>query len=159
MPGIIDRFKRAEAARERADAAASSSSSGDAACNGVRAYGCRRPLGFWQAAEAPWPARGQRCWVDKTANDLNKLPKSKQPKAKRALQEIWMGPSPPRPTSWPPTSPTRPYCGGAMGRPDLDLADGGSIDRAVAAICGSWRCCRAIAPWTTITPVAVAVRG
>ena len=38
-----------------------------------------------------WPkTRGQRCWVHKTANVLNKLPKSQQPKAKRALQEIWM---------------------------------------------------------------------
>jgi len=33
---------------------------------------------------------GQRCWVHKTANVLNKLPNSQQPKAKRALQEIWM---------------------------------------------------------------------
>src|SRR5258708_20145074 len=33
---------------------------------------------------------GQRCWVHKTANVLNKLPKSQQSKAKRALQEIWM---------------------------------------------------------------------
>ena len=29
---------------------------------------------------------GQRCWVHKTANVLNKLPKSQQPKAKAALQ-------------------------------------------------------------------------
>jgi transposase-like protein len=48
-------------------------------------------LGFWQAVEEVWPqTRGQRCWVHKTANVLNKLPKSQQPKAKRALQEIWM---------------------------------------------------------------------
>ena len=48
-------------------------------------------LGFWQAIEEVWPqSRGQRCWVHKTANVLNKLPKSQQPKAKRALQEIWM---------------------------------------------------------------------
>jgi putative transposase len=48
-------------------------------------------LGFWQALEQVWPqTRGQRCWVHKTANILNKLPKSQQPKAKRALQEIWM---------------------------------------------------------------------
>ncbi len=48
-------------------------------------------LGFWQAIEEVWPqARGQRCWVHKTANVLNKLPKSQQSKAKRALQEIWM---------------------------------------------------------------------
>jgi transposase-like protein len=48
-------------------------------------------LGFWQAVEEVWPhARGQRCWVHKTANVLNKLPKSQQSKAKRALQEVWM---------------------------------------------------------------------
>jgi putative transposase len=48
-------------------------------------------LGFWQALEEVWPqTRGQRCWVHKTANVLNKLPKRQQPKAKRALQEIWM---------------------------------------------------------------------
>jgi hypothetical protein len=29
-------------------------------------------------------------WVHKTANVLNKPPNSQQPKAKRALQEIWM---------------------------------------------------------------------
>jgi putative transposase len=38
-----------------------------------------------------WPrTRGQRCWVHKTANILNKPPKSQQSKAKRALEEIWM---------------------------------------------------------------------
>jgi putative transposase len=48
-------------------------------------------LGFWQAVEEVWPKTcGQRCWVHKTANVLNKLPKSQQSKAKRALQEIWM---------------------------------------------------------------------
>ncbi len=48
-------------------------------------------LGFWQAIEEVWPkTRGQRCWVHKTANVLNKLPKSQHSKAKRALQEIWM---------------------------------------------------------------------
>jgi putative transposase len=48
-------------------------------------------LGFWQAVEEVWPkTRDQRCWVHKTANVLNKLPKSQQAKAKRALQEIWM---------------------------------------------------------------------
>src|ERR671927_1411639 len=32
-------------------------------------------LGFWQAVEEVWPkTRGQRCWVHKTANVLNKLP-------------------------------------------------------------------------------------
>ena len=48
-------------------------------------------LGFWQAIEEVWPQmRAQRCWLHKTANVLNKLPKSQQAKAKRALQEIWM---------------------------------------------------------------------
>src|SRR4051794_24373678 len=47
-------------------------------------------LGFWQALEEVWPTRGQRCWVHKTVNVLNKLPKSLQAKATRALQGIWM---------------------------------------------------------------------
>jgi len=48
-------------------------------------------LGFWKALEEVWPStRGQRCWVHKTANVLNKLPKSQQPKAKTAVREIWM---------------------------------------------------------------------
>jgi putative transposase len=48
-------------------------------------------LGFWKALGEIWPTcREQRCWVHKTANVLNKLPKSQQPKAKRSLQEIWM---------------------------------------------------------------------
>ena len=48
-------------------------------------------LGFWQAIEEVWPkTRGQRCWVHKTANVLNKLPKSQQSKAKLGLQDIWM---------------------------------------------------------------------
>ena len=48
-------------------------------------------LGFWKAAGEVWPTtREQRCWVHKTSNVLDKLPKSQQRKAKRALQEIWM---------------------------------------------------------------------
>src|SRR5215475_9238111 len=48
-------------------------------------------LGVWKALGEIWPTtREQRCWVHKTANVLNKLPKSQQPKAKRSLQEIWM---------------------------------------------------------------------
>lgn len=48
-------------------------------------------LGFWTALEEVWPkTRGQRCWVHKTANVLNKLPKSLHAKAKRALHDIWM---------------------------------------------------------------------
>ena len=46
---------------------------------------------FWKALGEVWPTtREQRCWVHKTANILNKMPKSLHTKAKRALQEIWM---------------------------------------------------------------------
>jgi len=48
-------------------------------------------LGFWKAlAQVYGKCRRQRCWVHKTANVLNKLPKSAQKRAKAQLQEIWM---------------------------------------------------------------------
>jgi transposase-like protein len=48
-------------------------------------------LGFWKALrEVYGTTREQRCWVHKTANVLNKLPKSLQGKAKGHLQDIWM---------------------------------------------------------------------
>jgi len=48
-------------------------------------------LGFWAALGEIYPeTRQQRCWVHKTANVLNYLPRSLQPKAKAALHEIWM---------------------------------------------------------------------
>lgn len=48
-------------------------------------------LGFWAALEELYPqTRHQRCWKHKTANVLNYLPRSVQPKAKGALHEIWM---------------------------------------------------------------------
>lgn len=48
-------------------------------------------LGFWAALRKVYPrTREQRCWVHKTANVLNKMPKSVQPKAKDDLHEIWM---------------------------------------------------------------------
>jgi len=48
-------------------------------------------LGFWGAINKVYPScRHQRCWVHKTANVLNKLPKSMQPKVKEALHDIWM---------------------------------------------------------------------
>jgi transposase-like protein len=51
-------------------------------------------LGFWKALAQVYPVtRHQRCWVHKTANVLNKLPKRSQPKAKSALQAIWMAES------------------------------------------------------------------
>jgi putative transposase len=51
-------------------------------------------LGFWKAVRQVWPATAeQRCWVHKTANVLDKLPKSVQPKAKEVLHEIYLAPS------------------------------------------------------------------
>ena len=48
-------------------------------------------LGFWAAVAQVFPAtRAQRCWVHKTVNVLNYLPKSVQPKAESPLHEIWM---------------------------------------------------------------------
>ena len=48
-------------------------------------------LGFWNALTKHWPAtKQQRCWVHKTANVLNKVPKAVQPKLKERLQDIWM---------------------------------------------------------------------
>ena len=51
-------------------------------------------LGFWKALPQVFGStREQRCWVHKTANVLNKLPKGQQAKAKSALHEIWMAES------------------------------------------------------------------
>ena len=48
-------------------------------------------MGFWAALSKVYPETNhQRCWVHKTANVLNKLPKSVQPKVKADLHEIWM---------------------------------------------------------------------
>ena len=47
-------------------------------------------LGFWQALHQVWPStRQQRCWVHKTANVLNALPKSLHGKAKQDLHAIY----------------------------------------------------------------------
>lgn len=48
-------------------------------------------LGFWKALGQVYPTtREQRCWVHKTANVLDKLPKRLQPEAKEKLHQIWM---------------------------------------------------------------------
>ncbi len=48
-------------------------------------------LGFWKAVRQAYPStREQRCWVHKTANVLDKLPKRLQPEAKQKLHDIWM---------------------------------------------------------------------
>ena len=50
-------------------------------------------LGFWKALDEVSPTtRHQRCTVHKTANVLDKLPKSVQPAAKSDLREIWAAP-------------------------------------------------------------------
>lgn len=65
-----------------------------------RARGLQKPprlaigdgaLGFWAAAREVWPTtHEQRCWVHKTANVLNVMPRHIQGKAKAMLHDIWM---------------------------------------------------------------------
>ena len=51
-------------------------------------------MGFWSAMEEEFPAAiQQRCWVHKTANVLNKLPKSVQPSAKARIHEMYLAPT------------------------------------------------------------------
>jgi len=50
-------------------------------------------LGFWKALDEAFPStRHQRCWVHKTLNILDKLPRSVQPNARQDLREIWLSP-------------------------------------------------------------------
>ena len=66
----------------------------------LQSRGLRRPpkiavgdgaLGFWAAIREVFPTtREQRCWVHKTANILNYLPRRIQGKAKSDLHQIWM---------------------------------------------------------------------
>jgi putative transposase len=51
-------------------------------------------LGFWNALTKEYPeTRHQRCWVHKTVNILDKLPKSLQPEATSMIHEIYMSPT------------------------------------------------------------------
>jgi transposase-like protein len=51
-------------------------------------------LGFWKALPQVYPAtREQRCWVHKTANVLDNLPKRLHAEAKDKLHAIWMAPT------------------------------------------------------------------
>jgi putative transposase len=51
-------------------------------------------MGFWSALEEVYPTtRHQRCWMHKTMNILNCLPKSLQAKAKQSLHDIWQSPT------------------------------------------------------------------
>jgi putative transposase len=48
-------------------------------------------LGFWSAVEEEYPTtREQRCWIHKTANILNKMPKGVQSRAKKRIQDMYM---------------------------------------------------------------------
>ena len=48
-------------------------------------------LGFWKALRQEFPEScEQRCWVHKTANVLDKMPKSIQASAKKKIHEIYM---------------------------------------------------------------------
>ncbi len=68
----------------------------------LKARGLRTPhlaigdgaLGFWAALEEEMPScRQQRCWVHKTVNVLDKLPKSVQPNAKTLIHDMYMSPT------------------------------------------------------------------
>ena len=51
-------------------------------------------LGFWRALDEVFPgAAHQRCWVHKTANVLDKVPKAVQPAMKADLREIHGAPT------------------------------------------------------------------
>lgn len=51
-------------------------------------------LGFWAAMAEEYPqAQEQRCWVHKTANVLDKLPKTLQPTAKDKLHQMYLAPT------------------------------------------------------------------
>jgi transposase-like protein len=65
---------------------------------GLKARGMNTPklavgdgaMGFWRALEEIYSdIRQQRCWMHKTGNVLNCVPKSVQPKVKTALYDIW----------------------------------------------------------------------
>ncbi len=48
-------------------------------------------LGFWKALAQVFPTtKPQRCWVHKTANVLNYLPKAQQAQAKAALHQVYL---------------------------------------------------------------------
>jgi transposase-like protein len=48
-------------------------------------------LGFWAALDEVYPSTThQRCWMHKTSNVLNYLPRATRPKAKDDLHQIWM---------------------------------------------------------------------
>lgn len=51
-------------------------------------------LGFWSAIEEEFPdTKHQLCWVHKTANVLDKLPKSLQAKSKSMIHDIYLAPT------------------------------------------------------------------
>ena len=51
-------------------------------------------LGFWAAMEEEFSTtQQQRCWVHKTANILDKMPRSVQPDAKKLIHEMYMAPT------------------------------------------------------------------
>lgn len=51
-------------------------------------------LGFWAALREDFPrTRQQRCWVHKTANVLDKMPKKVQASAKKKIHDMYMSPT------------------------------------------------------------------
>ncbi len=78
-------------------------------------------LGFWAALEEERSkTREQRCWVHKTANELDKMPRRVQPYAKKMILEMSLSPTKekalaPTTDSWPNIRPSilkrRTVCG------------------------------------------------
>jgi transposase-like protein len=88
--------KRSRSATGYANPGSGSTSCGSLARGSPRTFAAvgDGALGFWAALDEVFPdTRRQRCWVHKTANVLNALPKSLQAKAKADLHEIWMAPT------------------------------------------------------------------
>ena len=51
-------------------------------------------LGFWASISQEYPeTRHQRCWVHKTANILDKMPKRVQPNSKKMIHEMYLSPT------------------------------------------------------------------
>ena len=58
-------------------------------------------MGFWKALDEVFPGtKHQRCWVHKTANVLNKFPKSMHPAVKADLWDIWQAETRAAAESW-----------------------------------------------------------
>ncbi len=74
-------------------------------------------MGFWKALDEILPGtKYQRCWVNKTANDLNRFPKSMHPAVKADLREIWQAQTLLKKSQRSIAFIRRAFCGPGMGK-------------------------------------------